>query len=173
MITLFPLSDACNRLLQGERAAVQCYDHILKRFGSDPRIEPLKFIKGQHVASARELELIAIPSDGAALFDTVSWPESPETVDLMNNLFGERSAIDFLIGGELALKSCYEGVFEKGICRDPILHSLFSIVLLPRSQRHVVALARLKELFGERANGAFSFERISVFPWAAAPARWN
>lgn len=173
MTTSSFISDACDRLLQGERTAVQCYATVLRRFGSDPRIDPLKFIKAQHEASVQELELIASPFGTPSEFLKGTWGASPDSVDTAKSLFGERSVIDCLLSGERALKTSYEGIFSDSACRDPLLHSLFSIVLLPRSQRHVIALERLKELFGRRANFDYSLERSSVYPWAAAPPHWN
>lgn len=135
------------RLLRGERTALQSYNRVLDRFGLDPRTEALKFIRAQHANSIGDLVSTAFCCCLLPESEVGSWRGEPHLIDGISGLFGDQSAIHCLLRGERALKADYETILGDEICRTPRYHALFSVVLLPRCERHVIALERLQQMF--------------------------
>jgi len=136
--------ETCNKMLRGERSAIETYDIAIEKFSTDPQAGKLTAIRAEHAESVEELERSIIEMGGTPDLDSGAWGEFATLVQSSANLLGDKSAIASLKQGEAKGKSDYEAALENGdvltSCRE-----LYTNTLLPRIRRHISALEAMSE----------------------------
>ena len=99
--------ETCNKMLRGERSAVETYDMAIDKFASDPVIEKLSAIRNDHAKSVADLEKNVIEMGGVPDRDSGAWGEFAQLVQAAANLIGEQSAVTSLKQGEEKGQSDY------------------------------------------------------------------
>ncbi len=131
--------DVCNRLLRGERSAVETYQLAIEKYSDEPSIGTLHGIKEDHIASVELLETNVISMGGSPDDDSGAWGTFATTIQSTANLFGESSAISSLKMGEEAGRSDYEAALNDDDvmpgCKELIRNSL-----LPKIDLHISKL---------------------------------
>jgi uncharacterized protein (TIGR02284 family) len=136
--------DICNKLLRGERSAVETYNQAIERH-ADSTVRPeLERIRMDHQEAVSRLsqsvrEMGGVPDEGSG-----AWGVFARGVQAAANLFGAESAVSNLQNGEQHGRSDYEDALSdeevmpehKAMIRDE---------LLPRTQRHIATLERLED----------------------------
>jgi uncharacterized protein (TIGR02284 family) len=135
--------DVCNRLLRGERSAVETYEKAIEKYGSEPAAATLRRIRDEHVRAVATLEENVRSMAGEPDREAGPWGAFANTVQSAANLFGTNSALEALETGEKAGKNDYESALEdEGVmseCKQMIRSSL-----LPKVNEHIDALNQLQ-----------------------------
>jgi len=135
--------DVCNRLLRGERSAVETYNQAIDKFRGEPAAGPLSQLRDEHHDSVGVLEQ-NVRSMGGKPDDTAgAWGAVANTVQAAANLFGQNSAVEALESGEKSGKSDYESALEDPDVM-PECKDLIRQTLLPRVEEHLQALAGIQ-----------------------------
>ena len=136
--------DVCNRLLRGERSAIETYDQALEKYGSDPAAETLRGVRDEHARAVATLEENIRSMGGEPDGEAGAWGVFANTVQSAANLFGTNSALEAIETGEKAGKSDYENALEDedvmSGCKQMIRSSL-----LPKVKEHIDTLNQLQE----------------------------
>lgn len=135
--------DSCNRLLRGERSAVETYEQSMKKFSNDPSSATLTRIRDEHVESVHALEESVKAMGGVPDKNAGAWGVFARTVHGAASLFGTDSALEALQAGERSGESDYDNALEDDDvmpgCKD-----LIRGTLLPKVTKHIHELARLQ-----------------------------
>jgi Domain of unknown function (DUF2383) len=86
--------DVCNRLLRGERSAIETYDQALEKYGSDPAAETLRRVRDEHARAVATLEENIRSMGGEPDREAGAWGVFANTVQSAANLFGTNSALE-------------------------------------------------------------------------------
>jgi len=136
--------ETCNKMLRGERSAVEAYDLAIDKFSSDPNVATLKSIRSEHADSVDLLEKNVIEMGGKPDTDSGAWGEFATLIQGAANLFGDSSAIASLKQGEEKGKSDYESALADNDVMASCL-DLYANTLLPRTRRHIASLDAVGE----------------------------
>lgn len=136
--------EVCNKLLRGERSAVETYKMAIDRFGDDQRLAELRDICEEHRRSVSDLESSIRGMGGIPGDDSGAWGAFAKAVQGSANLFGKESAVESLQHGEEKGREDYEDALE-GDDLLPGCRTLYSTTLLPRVVKHIATLERLEE----------------------------
>lgn len=136
--------DVCNRLLRGERSAVETYDKAIEKYGDKPVLEGLNRIRSEHAAAVSELEANVRSMGGEPETDSGAWGTLANTVQSTANLFGAGSALEALESGEQMGVTDYKAALEDAEvmpgCKD-----LIRGTLLPLTEAHIAELKMLQQ----------------------------
>ena len=135
--------EACNKILRGERSAVETYEMAFEKHGSDSRLSELREICEEHRRSVTDLEQIIVRMGGKPSTDSGAWGTFAKAVQGSANLFGKESAVESLQKGEKKGKEDYEDALE-GDDLMPECRNLYSTTLLPRVVKHISILEGLE-----------------------------
>ena len=133
----------CNKLLRGERSAVETYDQAIEKYADDPALSELRSIRADHISAVGDLEnnvrsMGGVPEEGSG-----AWGTFATLVQGAANLFGDDSAVAALTTGEKNGKKDYEnGLEDEDIM--PECKMLYRAELL-KINGHIVTLDRLQE----------------------------
>ncbi len=136
--------DICNKLLRGERSAVETYDKAISKYGDEPLLDELSRIRADHqhavtVLTQNVRSMGGTPEDGAG-----AWGAFANLVQGAANLFGADSALEALQNGEKSGRTDYQGALDD----DEVLpecKALISSELLPLVEEHIVTLESLQK----------------------------
>lgn len=134
--------EICNKMLRGERSAVETYDMAIEKFSADPATATLTQIRNEHVESVNDLERSIREMNAVPDQDSGTWGSFAKLVQGTAQLFGDGSAVASLKQGEEKGRSDYESAIEGGDLMAPCL-DLYANQLLPRVRRHVDTLEAL------------------------------
>ena len=134
----------CNKLLRGERSAVETYGQAIDKHGDDPRLAELRGIQAEHRRSVSDLEG-ALREMGREIDETSgAWGVFAKSVQGAANLFGEESAVEALTRGEKKGLDDYEDAIESGELM-PSHRAMYETRLIPRIKSHLLILEKLEE----------------------------
>jgi uncharacterized protein (TIGR02284 family) len=136
--------DACNRLLRGERSAVETYEQAIREYGSEPAAPELSRIHQEHQRAVSVLEENVRSMGGQPDTEAGAWGAFANTVQAAANLLGTNSALEALQTGEKSGKSDYESALED----DDVMagcKELIRSTLLPAVNEHIATLERLQK----------------------------
>lgn len=136
--------DRCNKLLRGERSAVETYAIAIEKFGDDPRVEKLKDICQEHRHSVSDLEKNIQDMGGDPDTDSGAWGGLAQAVQKSANLLGTQGALESLASGEKIGLKDYEKAIDSGKLM-PECVELVRLQLIPRIESHLSILERLEE----------------------------
>lgn len=142
--TLEECIETCNKMLRGERSAVETYDMAIEKFSTDPAIGKLRSIREDHAESIADLEKNVISMGGTPDRDSGAWGDFATLVQGTANLFGDKSAVASLKQGEEKGLSDYESALQESDLMASCL-DLYANTLLPRVRRHIAELDALGE----------------------------
>jgi uncharacterized protein (TIGR02284 family) len=136
--------DVCNRLLRGERSAVETYDKAIEKYGSAPAAMELSRIRDEHAEAVAVLEENVRAMGGEPDHEAGAWGAFANTVQQSANLLGENSAIESLQTGEKTGRNDYEKALDDedvmSDCKD-----LIRSRLLPCIDEHISTLEQLQK----------------------------
>ncbi|MDF1814594.1 MAG: DUF2383 domain-containing protein [Verrucomicrobiales bacterium] len=135
--------DICNKMLRGERSAVETYNLAIDKFESEPATSQLRRIRDEHQNSVADLESNVRNMGGDPDDSSGAWGVFAKAVQGTANLFGEESAIESLEQGEEKGLDDYRDAVEEGLL--PECHALFTNRLIPRVESHLRTLKVLEE----------------------------
>jgi len=136
--------DVCNRLLRGERSAVETYDQAIEKHGDNPVLGELRILRNDHVEAVRILEENVRSMGGSPDQDAGAWGAFANTVQATANLLGSNSALEALQKGEQAGQKDYESALKD----DKVMQeckTLFNTKLLPSTIEHISTIERLQK----------------------------
>ncbi len=133
----------CNKLLRGERSAVETYDKAIAKHGNDPVLEELRRIRRDHAEAVDVLtenvrSMGGEPDSGSGL-----WGAIANTVQAAANLMGADSALEALQSGEKTGRADYESALDD----DEVMPECKEMIrsrLLPKTIGHIGTLERLQ-----------------------------
>lgn len=136
--------DTCNKLLRGERSAVETYDQAIEKYGHESAVSDLRAIRQEHAESVALLEENVRSMGGTPDATAGAWGAFANTVQAAANLLGANSALEALQSGEKTGQSGYQSALDDAevmtTCKD-----LIRTTLLPRTTEHVARLERLQK----------------------------
>lgn len=134
--------DIGNKMLRGERSAVEAYDEVIDKFSDHPSIKQLEGIRDEHVQSAEDLENLVFKMGGEPDSESGTWGTFVTALQKAVNLLGKDAAIDILIQGEEKGWNDYRSTLDT---RDltPECRNLFETQLFPRIENHLVILTEI------------------------------
>lgn len=136
--------DLCNRLLCGERSAVETYEQVIRTFQKEPGIIDLQRLLEDHETSVQELETTIREMGGNPSSDAGPWGTFAIIVEGSALFFGKDAAVSALALGERHGKDAY----EKALSDEELLPNckrLLQRELLPRQKSHVAQLETLEQ----------------------------
>lgn len=136
--------DVCNRLLRGERSAVETYNLAIERHPESPARPDLERIRMDHQDSVNRLAQNVRQMGGVPDDDSGAWGMFARGVQSAANLFGAESAVSNLQNGEEHGRNDYEDALEDEDVM-PDCKAMIREELLPRVQRHIATLERLED----------------------------
>lgn len=136
--------DICNKLLRGERSAVETYDQAIEKFGEDPVLAELHRLRGEHSFAVSTLETNVRSMGGEPDQGAGAWGAFANAVQGTANLFGTDSALEALRNGEKSGLGDYESALRDSQVM-PECKALIRSELLPKITEHIQALDRLQE----------------------------
>lgn len=137
--------DKCNKLLRGERSAVETYNATIEKYGTDPRLSELTTIRDEHMQSVADLEQNIVSMGGTPDASGSIWESLTTCIQKSANLFGKESAVEALQKGEEIGSHDYKEALEDTDEVLPECRELISTTLLPRVERHIATLEQLEE----------------------------
>ncbi len=135
---------ATNKLLRGERSAVETYDQAISKFSGENAVTDLSRIRHEHSTAVADLEQAVRSLGGDPDQSSGAWGAFANSVQATANLFGQNSALESLQTGEKAGKSDYENTLEDEDV-TPDVKTLIRSRLLPATNSHIAALQRLQD----------------------------
>ncbi len=136
--------DYCNKLLRGERSAVETYDQAIEKYADDPALQDLRRIRAEHVWAVGSLEenvrsMGGVPEEGSG-----AWGTFATMVQGAANLLGDDSAVAALTTGEKNGKKDY----ENGLEDDDIMPECKVLYRaeLAKINEHIATLDALQEV---------------------------
>jgi uncharacterized protein (TIGR02284 family) len=136
--------EICNKLLRGERSAVETYDQAIRKFSGDPVEGELTRLRDHHVEAVATLEENVRSMGGQPDETSGAWGAFANTVQGTANLFGAGSALEALQKGEQSGQGDYENALEDHEVM-PECKLLIQERLLPRTTEHISTLERLQK----------------------------
>ncbi len=134
----------CNKLLRGERSAVETYDKAIEKFNLVPALQELKRIRADHASAVDRLEGNVRSMGGTPEDDSGAWGTFANAVMGAANFLGEESAVAALRNGETHGKSDYEDALkDDGVM--PECKTMISRELLPKTVEHLATLETLQK----------------------------
>ncbi len=134
----------CNRLLRGERSAVETYDKAIEKYHLVPALQDLKRIRADHAAAVSRLEANVRSMGGEPEEGSGAWGTFVNTIMGAANFLGEESAVAALRNGETHGKSDYEDALkDEGVM--PECKTMINTELLPRTVEHLATLEDLQK----------------------------
>ena len=136
--------DVCNRLLRGERSAVETYDKAIAAFDPKPAPSELSQIRTEHAQSVSTLEENVRSMGGTPDGEAGLWGAFANTVQGAANTLGTKAALESLQTGEKAGKSDY----ESALADEQVMEGCKTLIrstLLPRLGQHISILERLQK----------------------------
>ncbi|GAT33333.1 hypothetical protein TSACC_21748 [Terrimicrobium sacchariphilum] len=135
--------EVCNKLLRGERSAVEAYTKAIMTFEKEYAVpNSLLAIRDDHKVAVSMLTENVRSMGGAPSTDTGAWGAFTSFVQGTADLLGGKSAVASLRAGETAGKMDYEAAMEDeevmSSCKEMIRNEL-----LPTTERHIGALETL------------------------------
>jgi len=132
----------CNGLLRGELSAVETYGQTFKKFEGDPAAATLRDILAEHERIVALLRENVLHMGGEPSTDSGAWGTFATATQGVAKVFGESAALQNLRRGE------EHGVQEytEALANDDVMpecKEMISRELLPRTQKHVLALEGL------------------------------
>lgn len=134
----------CNRLLRGERSAVETYLLAIEKHRNDPRLHELKAICEEHRSSVSDLEKNVRGMGGEPDTDSGAWGQFAQAVQIAANLFGSHGAVESLQQGEEHGLKDYRKALDSGELM-PECVTLMRDRLIPRIESHLTVLDRVEE----------------------------
>lgn len=135
--------EVCNRLLRGERSAVEAYTKAIMTFEKENAVpNSLLAIRDDHKVAVSMLTENVRSMGGAPSTDAGAWGAFSNFVQGAANLLGDKSAVASLRAGETAGKLDYEAAMQD----DEVISSCKMLIrseLLPTTERHIGALETL------------------------------
>lgn len=136
--------DVCNKLLRGERSAVETYDKAIDKHGEHGAIRSLKGIRNEHTEAVAILEENVRSMGGSPDMTSGAWGSFATTIQSAANLFGPESAIEALIRGEKHGQDTYEdAIYDDDVMTE--CKTLFRSKLLPKVKQHITTLEQLED----------------------------
>ena len=133
----------CNKLLRGERSAVETYAKAIeKHAGETSAIPELTRLRGEHAAAVKTLEENVRSMGGTPDLESGAWGTFANTVQSTANLFGPESAISALAAGEKHGLNDYESALKDDDMM-PECRTMVQTKLLPPIREHLTTLERL------------------------------
>jgi hypothetical protein len=136
--------DICNRLLRGERSAVETYNQAIEKFRAEAASAEMVRLRDEHAMAVSTLEENVIAMSGTPALESEAWGALAHAAQGTANLFGENSALETLQTGEKTGKRDYEKALEDEDVM-PACKDLIRTKLLPRIEEHIDALERLQK----------------------------
>ncbi len=135
--------DYCNKLLRGERSAVETYDQAIEKYADNPALRDLERIRAEHVAAVGRLEENVRSIGGTPDQTSGAWGTFATMVQGAANLFGDDSAVAALINGEKNGQKDY----ENGLEDDDIMPECKTLYReeLAKINEHIASLEALEE----------------------------
>jgi hypothetical protein len=136
--------EVCNKLLRGERSAVETYDLAIRKFGNDSAMTELNRLREHHVDAVAALEENVLSMGGQPDASAGAWGVFANTVQGAANLFGANSALEALQKGEQSGL----GDYQKALEDEDVMAECKTLIqcrLLPRTAEHVTTLDRLQK----------------------------
>ena len=137
--------ERCNKLLRGERSAVETYRSAIEKYPDHPVTGELEAICEEHMDSVNLLEQSIRDMGGNPDMSSGAWGVFANAVQQAANLFGEESAIENLQNGEEKGADDYRDAIESGELM-PNCEELYRDILLPRIEKHLKTLDRLEDV---------------------------
>ena len=134
----------CNKLLRGERSAVETYDQAIRKYGDQPVLGELNRLREEHQSAVATLEENVRSMGGKPDEDAGAWGAFANTVQGAANLFGAGSALEALQQGEKSGRSDYESALQDEEVM-PECKTLIASRLLPKVSEHIATLERLQK----------------------------
>lgn len=136
--------DSCNKMLRGERSAVETYELAIEKHGTNPRLAELREIAAEHKRSVADLEANIRSMAGIPDETSGAWGAFAKTIQSAANLFGEGSAVEALMKGEEHGLNDYLSLLDSDdVSADT--KELYARRLIPRIKSHLMILERLEE----------------------------
>jgi uncharacterized protein (TIGR02284 family) len=136
--------EICNKLLRGERSAVETYDQAIKKHGDKPVLVELDRLLAEHRNAVRTLENNVLSMGGQPADTAGAWGAVANTVQGAANLLGAGSALEALQKGEQSGKHDYEEALKDADVM-PECKNLIRAELLPMVSEHIATLERLQK----------------------------
>lgn len=136
--------EVCNKLLRGERSAVEAYDKAIERYGDKPVLGDLRRLRAEHNSAVNLLEENVRSMGGQPDSGGGAWAAFASTIQSTANLLGADSALEALRAGEKSGQSDYESALRDEEVMDEC-RNLITTSLLPKIMEHIDALDRLQE----------------------------
>ena len=136
--------DVCNKLLRGERSAVETYDKAIEKFGNEPVSTDLHRLRDEHLNAVNTLEENVRSMGGHPDGSAGAWGSLSMIVQSAANLLGEDSALEALRKGE----ESGLGDYEKALDDDEVMPECKNLIhgcLLPKITEHIATLDRLQK----------------------------
>jgi uncharacterized protein (TIGR02284 family) len=136
--------EICNKLLRGERSAVETYDMAIRKFGAEPALAELSRLRDHHAEAVSTLEENVLSMGGQPDEHAGAWGAFANTVQGTANLLGANSALEALQKGEQS----GQGDYEKALEDDEVMAECKNLIqtrLLPRTTEHIEILERLQK----------------------------
>ena len=136
--------ELCNKMLRGERSAVETYTTAIDKFDKHPGLTGLLKIRDEHRLSVNELEEQIRTMGGTPDKNSGTWGTFANLIQSAANLFGEESAVEALKKGEEKGLNDYQDALA-GDCLLPTSRKLYVTALIPRIREHIAALDRIED----------------------------
>lgn len=136
--------EICNKLLRGERSAVETYDQAIEKFHSEGASAELHRIRKEHAEAVAALEDNVRKMGGEPDREAGVWGAFANTVQKAANLFGPDSAMEALQAGEKSGKQDYESALKDEDVM-PECKEMIRSRLLPRLDEHIGTLEQLQK----------------------------
>lgn len=134
--------EVCNRLLRGELSAIDTYEKVIGKFGTEPGAVDLSRIRDEHRKSVYRLQENVRQMGGKPDDDSGMWGSFATAIQSAANLFGENSAVCTLETGEKTGIAEY----ERALADEKVMPECKTMIrseLLPRVNQHLATLGRV------------------------------
>ncbi len=135
----------CNKLLRGERSAVETYDQAITKCTDEPVLAELHRLRGEHSFSVSTLETNVRAMGGQPDDSSGLWGAFANAVQGTANALGADFALEVLQSGEKSGQLDY----EEALSDDSVIPECKTLIrseLLPKLQEHIDALERLQQV---------------------------
>ncbi|MDF1738423.1 MAG: DUF2383 domain-containing protein [Verrucomicrobiales bacterium] len=133
----------CNKMLRGERSAVETYEQAIEKHGTNPRLAELRDIQREHKRSVSDLEACLAEMNAEADQSSGAWGVFAKTVQSAANLFGKESAVEALMKGEEMGLNDYLSALESN--ELTVEHrKIYEMRLIPRIKGNLITLEALE-----------------------------
>jgi len=135
--------DVCNRLLRGERSAVETYNLALAKLPSEMPSSELSRIHTEHANAVTLLEQNVRSMGGQPDQESGAWGSFANAVQGTANMLGARAALESLQTGEKTGQRDYEAALEDEEVM-PECKEMIRSNLLPFTIQHIETLEHLQ-----------------------------